>query len=199
VTAAAVQVIMINICSFLYQIPAGISVASSILVGKAVGSQHVPQAKSYTKESLKVILVVASFISAILFIFRAQVAQIFTSDEKLVHEVAKTIPYYIAYQFFDYIQGTSSGVIRGMGKQFYASIVNIVSCFVIALPLGVYCAFNLGFGLQGLWLGMIVNVIIQASIYQLVIFKSNWDEIADKAKDSLKEANDSVCSTDMGP
>lgn len=107
---------MINICSFLYQIPAGISVASSILVGKAVGSQSVPQAKSYTRESLKVILVVASVISTLLFIFRTQLAQIFTSDEKLVSEVAKTVPFYIGYQFFDYIQGTSSGVIRGMGK-----------------------------------------------------------------------------------
>lgn len=70
VTSAAVQVIMINICSFLYQIPAGISVAASILVGKSVGSQHVPQAKAYTRESLKVILVVASLVSTLLFFFR---------------------------------------------------------------------------------------------------------------------------------
>jgi MATE family multidrug resistance protein len=86
-----------------------------------------------------------------------------------------------------------------MGKQFYASIVNIVSCFVVALPLGIYCAFNLGYGLQGLWIGMIANVVLQSSIYQVVIFTSNWNIIADKAKDSLKEADVSMTSVDMGP
>lgn len=44
VTAAAVQVIMINICSFAYQIPAGLSTAASVLVGKSIGSQQITQA-----------------------------------------------------------------------------------------------------------------------------------------------------------
>jgi MATE family multidrug resistance protein len=70
VTAAAVQVIMINICSFLYQIPAGISVAASILVGKSVGSQNVAQAKSYTRESLRIILIVATATSTLIYMFR---------------------------------------------------------------------------------------------------------------------------------
>ena len=42
-------------------------------------------------------MVVASLISALLFVFRNEVALIFTQDDKLVREVAKTIPYYIVY------------------------------------------------------------------------------------------------------
>jgi Na+-driven multidrug efflux pump len=39
---------MINICSFAYQIPAGVAVAASVLVGKAIGSREISTAKQYT-------------------------------------------------------------------------------------------------------------------------------------------------------
>lgn len=99
------------------------------------------------------------------------------------------------------MQGGSQGIIRGMGKQKAASITNIVSCYLVALPLGSYCAFNLGYGIQGLWMGLVINVIIQSSIFQLVIFTSNWGLIAKRAAGNIKECVDNTNNTtvDMGP
>jgi MATE family multidrug resistance protein len=93
------------------------------------------------------ILAVALLTAATLLLFQSSIPYLFTSDPELVAQVGNTLVYYVAYAFFDYMQGASAGIIRGMGKQFYASITNIISCFVIALPVGVFCAFSLGFGL----------------------------------------------------
>lgn len=143
------------------------------------------------------------FSAAIFIIFSTKIPQLFTQDADLLSEVAKTLPYYILYQFFDYMQGGSQGIIRGMGKQKAASITNIFSCYLVALPLGSYCAFNLGYGIQGLWMGLVINVIIQSSIFQLVIFTSNWGLIAKRAAGNIKESSCSVDTTvssvDMGP
>jgi MATE family multidrug resistance protein len=114
---------------------------------------------------VKLVAAVAAVVTTVFLLFKNHIPYLFTSDSTLVSEVIKTLPLYIIYQFFDYIQGTSTGIIRGMGKQFYASITNIVSCYFVALPLGIFFAFTMGFGLQGLWMGMAVNVMIQATIY----------------------------------
>lgn len=147
------------------------------------------------------IIALAGLLSSAIFVaFSNKIPQLFTQDVDLLSEVNKTLPYYILYQFFDYMQGGSQGIIRGMGKQKAASITNIVSCYLVALPLGSYCAFNLGYGIQGLWMGLVINVIIQSSIFQLVIFTSNWGLIAKKAAGNIKESVDTTStSVDMGP
>jgi len=48
-------------------------------------------------EIVKSILLVACIMSAIFIIFKNKIPYIFTSESELVHEVIKTLPYYILY------------------------------------------------------------------------------------------------------
>jgi multidrug resistance protein, MATE family len=47
------------------------------------------------------------------------------------------------------------GILRGQGRQHLGGIVNVIVFWFIALPAGLALAFKAGWGLYGLWAGMV--------------------------------------------
>ena len=101
---------------------------------------------------------------------------------------------------FDQIQGFLAGVIKGLGKQLYAAIVNFVCYFIVGVPLGSVLAIPEEMGAVGYWIGLCVAVSSQAILYFLIVICSNWKKESDKARktagvvviseDSVKPQND---------
>ena len=47
------------------------------------------------------------------------------------------------------------GILRGQGRQHLGGIANVIVYWFIALPAGLTLAFKTGWGLYGLWAGMV--------------------------------------------
>lgn len=62
------------------------------------------------------------------------------------------MPFVAAFQIADGLANSNGGCLRGMGRQHYGAVVNLVAYYLIALPCGIYLAFH-GWGLAGLWAG----------------------------------------------
>jgi len=62
------------------------------------------------------------------------------------------MPFVAAFQIADGLANSNGGCLRGMGRQHYGAVVNLVAYYLIALPCGIYLAFH-GWGLSGLWAG----------------------------------------------
>ena len=76
-----------------------------------------------------------------------------------------------------------------------AVYIIIFSFYVVGLPLGYLFGIYYGYGLNGLWAGMIVGIFILASSYlylSLVYF--DWENIAneaeERANDEMKKLQD---------
>ena len=61
-----------------------------------------------------------------------------------------------------------------MGRQHLGALVNIVSYYGGALPLGIHLAFAGGWGLEGLWVGQCVALYLVGGIEWAVVAASDW-------------------------
>ncbi|KAG8015062.1 Multidrug and toxin extrusion protein 1, partial [Nibea albiflora] len=78
-------------------------------------------------------------------------------------------------------QGVAAGVLRGAGKQLIGALCNLVTVYFIGFPIGVSLMFAAKMGIVGLWIGLTISVILQATIFITVLCKLDWKKAAQEA------------------
>uniref|UniRef100_A0A803T6S3 Solute carrier family 47 member 2 n=1 Tax=Anolis carolinensis TaxID=28377 RepID=A0A803T6S3_ANOCA len=109
-------------------------------------------------------------------------AYIFTSDAEVIELVAWVMPVYIAFHLFEALSATTSGILRGTGKQKLGAIFNAVGYYAVGLPVGIVLIFVAKIGLIGLWVGMLVCALIPSTFSIAYIAKMNWKQVAEEAQ-----------------
>jgi MATE family multidrug resistance protein len=154
----AAHQITINIASLTFMVPLGVSTASAIQVGKAIGAGDGLGARRSASAG---ILIGAGFMSlmAALFIGAPRLlASAYTSVEEVLVLAVALIPIAGYFQIVDGIQVVSAGILRGAGDTRAPLVVNLVGFWLVGLPTSLTLAFKLGFGPQGLWWGLVVGL-----------------------------------------
>jgi MATE family multidrug resistance protein len=98
--------------------------------------------------------------SVVLAVFAHPIARAFTPDGAVI---AATIPLLFvaaAFQFFDGLQITATGALRGAGNTHAGLIVQIIGYWIIGLPVGGWLGFHLHHGAVGLWIGLCAGLIV---------------------------------------
>jgi MATE family multidrug resistance protein len=98
--------------------------------------------------------------SAVIFLCPHLIASSFTEDPGVI---AATIPLlFVAaiFQFFDGLQITATGALRGAGNTHAGLVVQIIGYWIIGLPIGYLFGFRLHQGAVGLWLGLCAGLIV---------------------------------------
>lgn len=85
---------------------------------------------------------------------------LFTRDAKVVALVANVLPLVAVMQVFDGLSAGAHGILRGIGKQSIGGPANLISYYVVSLPISLALAFGLGWRLEGLWLGVTVGLVV---------------------------------------
>ena len=170
--------IALNCASFTFMVPFAISAAAAVRVGQAIG-RHTPaqaigrnapaqaigrnipaEAASAGWAAILLGASVMACFSAVLLLFPHAIASSFTTDQAVI---AATVPLLLVaaiFQFFDGLQITATGALRGAGNTHAGLIVQIVGYWIIGLPIGYLFAFRLHHGAVGLWLGLCAGLIV---------------------------------------
>jgi MATE family multidrug resistance protein len=168
--AIAAQVIIFQTAAFLFMIPLGLGIATASLVGNAIGAKKRALAVQLAKLSLATICVMEGILAILVTLKGDLFINFFTPDEN-VRAIAKQSLFFMGFFcFFDSIQGTCSGILRGAGKQAIGAITNVVGFYVIGLPLSFVICFKFHYGVTGLLMGMGGAVIFQNCVYLVFIF-----------------------------
>jgi len=163
-TQMAAHQIAINLASFTFMVPLGVSTATAVLVGHAIGAGDEAQAR---RSAIAGIFIGATFMcaSALTFLlFPGALARSYTSDAAVVLLAATLIPIAGVFQVFDGVQAVAAGVLRGIGDTHAPAIINVVGFWLIGLPVSWVLAFQLGGGAVGLWWGIVVGLAAVALI-----------------------------------
>ncbi len=152
--------IALNCASFTFMVPFAISAAAAVRVGQAIGRKAPQEAASAGWTAILLGAACMATFSAILFLIPHHIARAFTPDTNVI---AATIPLlFVAalFQFFDGLQITATGALRGAGNTHAGLIVQIIGYWIIGLPIGYVLAFRLHHGAVGLWLGLCAGLIV---------------------------------------
>ena len=163
VQVAAHQVAL-NLAALTYMVPLGVSAASAVRVGHAVGRGDVEGARRAAAAGL---LVGAGFMCccAILFLSVPEtLAGLYTTMPQVAALTAALIPIAGFFQVFDGLQAVSAGVLRGLGDTRAPMVVNLVGFWLVGMPVSVALCFGLGLGPTGLWWGLVAGLGAVAAI-----------------------------------
>mmetsp|Transcript_19228 Transcript_19228/g.35257 ORF Transcript_19228/g.35257 Transcript_19228/m.35257 type:complete len:455 (-) Transcript_19228:2927-4291(-) len=176
-TEQAAHVSMLNTNSLLFMISMGLSITTSGLVGNFVGEGCPKKAQMYAKAACVLVLIIKIPIQLALVYNREAFSSIYTYDEDVRAIVEAIIPAAAAFNIFDALQLTLSGILRGLGRQKQASIVIFISYYFFALPTGYFLAFYTTLGVVGLWLGLLFGAMLACTELGRLIYKAEWKAV----------------------
>ena len=156
--------IALNVASFTYMVPLGISSAAAIRVGHAVGAAD---SHGAARAGWMALFFAATFMSCsglILFLFARPIARIYTPNVTVVSAGATLLLVAAVFQLFDGLQVVATGALRGAGNTRVPMLVNLAGYWLIGLPLGAWMSFSLRLGALGMWVGLCLALVLIGSI-----------------------------------
>lgn len=69
----------------------------------------------------------------------------------------------------------NAGVMRGAGRQLLASILNLITFWVLGLPLAILLGAHYDFGIEGLWWALCITTSVQVNTLDMLIARQDND------------------------
>lgn len=150
-THLAAQSVLSTLTAITYQIPFPVSIAASTRIANLIGATLSDAAKTAAKVAFVAEVGIGILNVVLLSSLRNYIPQLFTNDEDVIEVVASILPLCAAFQLFDALAACCGGILRGIGRQEVGGYVNLISYYLIGLPISFGTGFGLGWGLYGLW------------------------------------------------
>ncbi len=165
--AVAAHQITLNVASLTFMVPLGLGIATSVLVGQAVGRGDQAMVGRIARRSLGVATLFMSATSVILILGPGVLAALYTDDPAVRAMAILLLPIAGIFQVFDGIQVTSVGVLRGLGDTRTPMLVNLIGFGGFGLGGSIWLAHRTPLGAQGLWWGLVAGLAVVAIILLL--------------------------------
>jgi MATE family multidrug resistance protein len=152
--------IALNCASITFMVPFAISAAASVRVGQAIGRRAPGEAAAagWTAIGLGAAFMLTA--SAVLVAMPHAIARAFTADPGVIAAAVPLLLVAAAFQFFDGLQITATGALRGAGNTHIGLIVHLIGYWAVGLPVGLLLGFHYKLGAVGLWAGLCIGLII---------------------------------------
>jgi multidrug resistance protein, MATE family len=164
---AAHQVAM-TLAGITFTISVGIASAGAVCVARAHGRRDFAGAR---RARIAALIGGGGFMTLAALVFclvPTELALLLSTDLDVVAAARPLIVVAAAFQLFDGIQVVAQGALRGAGNTRWPLVANLVGHYLVGLPLGIFLAFGLGWGVVGLWWGLCAGLALVACVLLVV-------------------------------
>ena len=167
----AAHQIAINVASVTYMMASGIAAAATIRVGnqKGMGNYRAMRVAGLSSFAMGALFMLAS---GLLMVLGNKLIPMLYIDDVEVIQLASTLLIIAAlFQISDGVQVVGLGALRGLEDVRIPSLISLLAYWVIGLPVGYLLCFKLGFGVNGVWTGLLVGLSV-AALLLFIRFKA---------------------------
>jgi len=166
--AVAAHHIVLNVVGLIFMIPYGLGTAAAVRVGQAIGRRDAHGARVAGWMALALGTGVMS-LSAVLFALAPRpLVRVFSDDAGVIELGVGLFLVAAVFQLFDGVQTVTTGALRGLGITHTPMLANLVGHWGIGLPLAYVLCFQRGWGVQGLWAGLALGLMLIGSLLLFV-------------------------------
>ena len=158
----AAHQVAINLASITYMMSSGVSAAAAIKSGNYFGIKNHDSLRLSANASYHVVLVFMTFTALIFTFGNSLLPWIYTSDNRVVLIAAQLLILAAVFQLFDGAQVVGLGILRGMGDVNIPTGITFLAYWVIGLPIGYYWGIHLNWGINGIWYGLVLGLMVSA-------------------------------------
>jgi MATE family multidrug resistance protein len=156
--ALSAHMIALNLASFTFMVPLGISLAGAVLVGRGVGAGDMTAARRAATAAMAGAAGFMSITAVLFLVFPGLLSAAYTRDPAVALLAVTLLRLAGVFQVFDGLQVVFAGVLRGMGQTRAPLWMNLCGFWIFGFPAGLVLAYGLDQGAPGLWWGLVVGL-----------------------------------------
>ncbi|TDO20611.1 MATE family multidrug resistance protein [Pedobacter duraquae] len=167
----AAHQVAINLASMTYMIASGLASAATIKTGNNLGKKSFTDLRLSAIGSYHIVIAFMSLTAIIFMVSSRYLPYIYTDDIAVVNIAAQLLIIAGFFQLFDGTQVVGLGALRGLGDVNIPTLITFIAYWVIGIPLGYFLGITLHWGVNGIWYGLTVGLLV-ASILLFIRFQN---------------------------
>ncbi len=175
--AMAAHQVGMNIMSLSFSFGDGLQATAVALIGRSLGEKNEQLAKDYGKLCRKVGIVIAIVLTIVYLVGAKGLMSLFFEEENIVAIGVSIMRVIIFVVIFQISQVIYMGSLRGAGDTLYTAIAAIISVTVIRTVFSYLCCYTLGWGIIGIWLGVLADQLSRFSFATIRFSQGKWTKI----------------------
>ncbi|XP_042509533.1 protein DETOXIFICATION 33-like [Macadamia integrifolia] len=184
--------ICMNINGWDFMIALGFNAAISVRVSNELGAGKPGAAKFSVLVVSTTSIAIGLVCMALVLGTRDHFPYLFSNSAEVRKEVTNLAPLLATTVLLNSLQPVLSGVAIGAGWQALVAYINIGCYYMVGLPAGLLLGFKFGFGVEGIWGGMIGGIVLQTIILTIITSCTNWKKEALEAENRIRKWGGSV-------
>lgn len=175
--AMAAHQVAMNIMGLSFSFGDGLQVSAVALIGYSLGKQDQELAREYGR-TCRMLGGVISVVLAVVYFFGAETLfGLFFEEKEIIDIGVRIMNIIIVVVIFQVSQVIYMGCLRGAGDTLYTAIASTISVTVIRTAGSYICCYVLGWGITGIWMGVLFDQISRY-IFASIRFKAGrWTKI----------------------
>ncbi len=162
VTEVAAHQVALNVAAMAFMIPLGISSATTVRVGHAIGEGRGALVRFRGLVGIGFAASCMMLTASVLFLLPEQIVAIYTRDAAVQALAVQLLFMAAMFQLSDGIQISANGALRGMKDTLFPMGVTLGVYWLMGLPLSWYLGFVREIGPRGLWMGLVAGLTLAA-------------------------------------
>ena len=160
--ASGAHQIAANLAAMVFMLPLGISQATMVLTGQALGAGDHARARATGWAGLRFGIGCALIVSLLLTVGHGVIANFYSRDANVVALAAVLVWFVAAYHPVDAAQSIAAHILRAYKITFVPMVVYVVALWGFGLCGGYLLGLTYGKGTHGFWIAAIVSAAIAA-------------------------------------
>ena len=157
--------IALGLASFTFMGALGVSGATAVRVGHAVGARDHEAARRSGLTGIAIGAIYMSFGAIVFAAIPDVLVGLFSHDPEIARVGTALVRVAAVFQLFDGMQAVGAGALRGAGDVRFAFGGGVVSYWIIGLPLALFFGVAQGHGALGMWWGLSASLVAAAMIF----------------------------------
>ncbi len=161
VTVAGHQ-IALNIASFAFMVPLGMSTAITVRVGNAVGRDDRSGVRRAGLTGVGLVLATQLCSCVVMLSVPGLIAALYTNDPAVASVASGLLFVAAVFQLSDGVQVAANGALRGIKDTRLPMLITAFAYWGVGMPVAWWLGFPYGMGARGVWIGFIAGLTIAA-------------------------------------
>jgi MATE family multidrug resistance protein len=178
--ALASHQVVITCAATTFMFPLGVSIAASVRVGHAVGSQMHTALRRIVLGTIGISSLVGAGFAVLYLVAGREIVTLFTNENGVVTLSVGLMVVAGIFQIADGIQVTAAGCLRGLADVRLPMLIGFFCYWAVAIPTAYVAAFVARLGPIGIWIGFASGLFVAAVLLTWRLFAMTSRGIHDR-------------------